>query len=268
MKLKRPFHYAPQPLLGAIFFLTFAFIYPGAVSANPRFKAVAFDYFVIFDPRSVVPHVEKEFPGKGMEFTRVWQNKQFEYAFLRTITKHYEDFFAVTSDALDYAAASMRLSLTVEKRTRLMNSYLMLKPWPDSIPALKRLRAAGIQVITISNFTPKMLRTNADGAGITDLFDILVSTDEKQSFKPDAEAYALGLEKLHFEKDEIAFAAFGGWDAAGAKKFGYPTFWVNRFNLPIERLGVTPDDTSRDLKGLLDFVLGSEPKNGEKIKSD
>ena len=25
---------------------------------------------------------------------------------------------------------------------------------------------------------------------------------------------------------EIAFAAFAGWDAAGAKAFGYPTFWV------------------------------------------
>ena len=34
----------------------------------PRFKAVAFDYFVIFDANSVVPEVEKAFPGKGAEF--------------------------------------------------------------------------------------------------------------------------------------------------------------------------------------------------------
>ena len=32
--------------------------------AAPRFKAVAFDYFVIFDPNSVIPEVEKVFPGK------------------------------------------------------------------------------------------------------------------------------------------------------------------------------------------------------------
>jgi hypothetical protein len=39
----------------------------------PRFKAVAFDYFVIFDANSIVPEVEKAFPGKGAEFTRAWR---------------------------------------------------------------------------------------------------------------------------------------------------------------------------------------------------
>ena len=31
-----------------------------------------------------------------------------------------------------------------------------------------------------------------------------------------------------------------GWDAAGAKWFGYTTFWVNRLNLPVEELGLPP----------------------------
>ena len=34
-------------------------------------------------------------------------------------------------------------------------------------------------------------------------------------------------ERMGLRRDEIAFAAFGGWDAAGAKSFGYPTFWGN-----------------------------------------
>ena len=50
-------------------------------------------------------------------------------------------------------------------------------------------------------------------------------------------------------------AAFGGWDAAGAKSFGYPTVWVNRLGQPIEELDVQPDRTVTDLNGLLDFVL-------------
>lgn len=33
---------------------------------SPRFKAVAFDYFVIFDPNSIVPTVDTVFPGKGL----------------------------------------------------------------------------------------------------------------------------------------------------------------------------------------------------------
>src|SRR5438132_393644 len=77
---------------------------------KPHFKAVAFDYFVIFDPNSVIPEVEKVFPGKGIEFTKAWRSKQFEYGFLRSITNRHEDFFEVTGDALDYTAEMMNLS--------------------------------------------------------------------------------------------------------------------------------------------------------------
>jgi hypothetical protein len=55
-------------------FFVVLFLLSGQVHAaspsNPHFKAVAFDYFVILDPDSVVPEVEKAFPSKGVEFTR------------------------------------------------------------------------------------------------------------------------------------------------------------------------------------------------------
>jgi 2-haloacid dehalogenase len=227
-----------------------------------RIKAVAFDYFVLFDPMSVVPFVEKEFPGKGIEFTRAWQSKQFEYAFLRSIAGKYADFFQVTADALEFTARSMNLSMSPEVRTRMLNSYLKLKAWPDTIDALKKLRSSGVKIITIANFSSMMLRANADNAGITDLFDELLSTEVNKTFKPDPKAYDLGLQRLHLKKEEIVFAAFGGWDVFGAKSFGYRTYWVNRFSVPGERLGVDPDGSSTGLDGLLKFVLNEERVDG------
>jgi 2-haloacid dehalogenase len=249
----------PRASIGAFFILLFlinAKAHAASLS-NPRFKAVAFDYFVIFDPNSVVPEVEKAFPGKGFEFTKAWRSKQFEYSFLRSITNDHADFFKVTGDALDYTAQQMHLQLTSENRSQLLKAYLTLKPWPDAVAALKQLKAAGIRIITIANFSPAMLRANADNAGITDLFDTLLSTEVNGTFKPDPRAYALGMSTLHLRKEEIVFAAFGSWDAYGAKTFGYATVWVNRFNLPIERLGVTPDRVSSNIDGLLEFVLGT-----------
>jgi len=228
----------------------------GRADRKPRFKAVAFDYFVIFDANSVIPEVEKVFPGKGAEFTKAWRSKQFEYGYLRSITNAHEDFFKVTGDALDYTAEAMGLTLTAENRERLLNAYLTLKPWPDAVDALKELRAAGVRIITIANFSERMLRANADNAGITGLFDELLSTEVNHTYKPDPQAYELGLKHLHLRKEEVLFAAFGGWDAYGAKSFGYPTYWVNRFGQPTERLGETADRTSGDLAGLLGFVLG------------
>jgi len=241
----------------ALGLVALAFAFPvSSVQAQPRFKAVAFDYFVIFDPNSVVAEAEQAFPGKGAAFTKLWRAKQFEYCFLRSLTGRYADFFTVTEDALVYAAETMQLALPADKRARLLNAYLTLKPWPDAIDGLRKLKASGLRVITIANFSGKMLRANAEHAGIADLFDDLLSTDVNRSYKPEARAYELGLKRLDLKKDEIVFAAFGAWDACGAKTFGYPTFWVNRFNVPPEELGVRADGTSNNFQGLLDFVLG------------
>lgn len=52
----------------------------------------------------------------------------------------------------------------------------------------------------------------------------------------------------------IAFATSASWDAAGAKAFGYPTFWVNRANQPVEELGVAPGASGTGMAELEKFV--------------
>jgi len=211
--------------------------------------------FVLFNPDSIVSVVDQVVPGKGREFTNLWRTRQFEYSWLRSITSRYVDFSAITEDALLYTASAMHVDLTAMQRQRLLDAYLHLTPWPDTSDALRRLRESDVRVITIANLTPTMLRANAERAGLTTFFEALVSTDANHIYKPDPRAYQLGVERLKLSKREIVFAAFAGWDAAGAKSFGYPTVWVNRFNQPLEQLGVRPDRTVVDLKGLLDFVL-------------
>lgn len=232
---------------------------PSRTLASHRFKAIAFDYFVLFDPDSVVREVEEVFPGKGRELTTLWRTRQFEYSWLRSITNHYVDFFQVTEDALVYATRALKLELSPEDRRRLLDATLHLTPWPDTTDALRTLKGAGLRIITIANFSPKMLQSNAENAGLTEFFETLLSTDANHSYKPDPRAYQLGMDRLHLTKQDILFAAFGGWDAVGAKSFGYPTFWVNRFNQPLEELGIRPDGTSTDLAGLITFALGNPP---------
>ena len=81
-----------------------------------------------------------------------------------------------------------------------------------------------------------------------------MSTDRVGAFKPDPRTYEMATSSFGLRKDEIAFAAFAGWDAAGAKWFGYPTFWVNRANAATEELGVLPDGTGKDLNDLASFI--------------
>ena len=173
-----------------------------------QYAAVAFDYLVLFDPDSVVSAVDRIAHGRGREFTSMWRTRQFEYSWLRSISGRYVDFSAITSDALRYTANAMHVELTAVERDQLLDAYSRLTPWPDTVEALRRLRAADLRVITIANFSPTMLRENAERAGLTPLFDALVSTDANHTYKPDPRAYQLGVDRLKLDKRDIVFAAF------------------------------------------------------------
>jgi 2-haloacid dehalogenase len=218
-------------------------------------KAILFDAFPIFDPRPVFALTERVFPGKGPELSNAWRTRQFEYTWLRNSMLDYKDFWRVTQDALVFAANSLKLDLTPEKRDRLMNAYLQLRVYPDVLDSLKAFRTAGIKLAFLSNFTVKMLQAGIASSGLESMFDHLLSTDQVRAFKPDARAYQMGVNVFKFKREEMLFAAFAGWDAVGAKKFGYPTFWVNRFNQPSEQLGFTPDGSGASLVDLRNFVI-------------
>jgi 2-haloacid dehalogenase len=47
----------------------------------------------------------------------------------------------------------------------------------------------------------------------------------------------MSVDAFEMGRRNIVFAAFGGWDGAGAKPFGYLTFWIDRAGAPAEELG-------------------------------
>jgi 2-haloacid dehalogenase len=216
-----------------------------------RIKALAFDAFCIFDSRPITALAEQLFPGKGNALSDLWRNRQFEYTWLRSMIQHYTDFWQVTREALEFAGARLNLEFTPEKRDQLMHAYLQLETWPDVRPALESLKKAGFRLALLSNFTPEMLGTNIACVGLAGIFEAAISTDQAKTFKPDPRAYQLGIDILKLRTKEILFVAFGGWDAAGAESFGYPTFWLNRTDLPPERLGVPQVPMGKTMADLL-----------------
>ena len=99
-----------------------------------------------------------------------------------------------------------------------------------------------------------MLEANIKNSALGDLFEQAISTDQVKTYKPDPRAYALGVDALKLKKEEILFVAFAGWDAAGAKSFGYPTYWMNRMNLPQEELSTIPDAMGSGMADLMSFL--------------
>ena len=227
---------------------------PAYAENKTKIKAIAFDAFPIFDPRPIFKLAETLFPGKGKVLGAAWRKRQFEYQWLRALSGQYVDFWKATEDGLLFAAKEIKLDMSKNNREQLMHAYLNLRAWPDVLPALKKLRNSGIRLAFLSNMTPNMLKTNMHNSGLDDYFEHIISTDIAKTYKPDPRAYQLGVDILKLQREEIAFAAFAGWDVAGAKWFGYPTFWVNRVGFPAEELGVTADGMGSNLNQLVEFV--------------
>lgn len=217
-------------------------------------KAIAFDGFVIIDPRPVAMRAEELFPGQGARLMEVWRSRQFEYTWQRTLSRRYVDFWEVTQDALAYAAKATRLALTSDKRDQLMRTFLELKAWPDVAPALRSLKDRGIRMAFLANPTARMLDAVVGNSGLEGLLEEHLSTDRVQAYKPDPRAYQMGPDAFGLGREEIVFAASASWDAVGAKAFGYPTFWVNRANQAAEELGAAPDAMGSGMVDLVKFI--------------
>jgi 2-haloacid dehalogenase len=242
-----------RDLLRSAIGLTGSLVLPrsqAGAAGTSRFRAIAFDAFPIFDPRSIAARCEALFPGRSDGLVQMWRTRQFEYTWLRTAAGHYADFEHITAESLTFAADALKLDLTAEERDQLLQAHFELKAWPDVIPVLNSLGDTGLPLVFLSNFTPGMLNSCITSAGLDGMFDEVLSTDSAQTYKPDPRAYALAVAALKVPRERILFVAFAGWDAAGAKLFGYPTFWVNRLGLPPERFGPMPDATSTDLSAL------------------
>ena len=223
--------------------------------SRPDIKAIAFDGFPIFDPRPIFALAQKLFPQHGKTLAKLWFSKIFGYTWLRTVGGQYKGFYAVIEDALLYSTEILKLKLSAKEKNELMSIWLKLKVWPDVKPALKQFQKNNIRLGFLSNLSEEMLRANAKNSGIENAFEFYLSTDRVQAYKPSPLAYQMGVDAFKLPKENIVFAAFGGWDASGAKWFGYPTVWVNRLGKPTEKLDTKLDRVGPNIDQLVKYVL-------------
>ena len=224
-----------------------AFGRPGA----PAIKAIAFDGFTVLDPRGVNARARLLLGERGDALVAQWSAKLFGYSWLETSAGRYADFRTLADASLRYVGESMKMPLDARTRDDLIEAYDALDLWPDVKPSLARLRAAGIRLAFLSNLGVHTLNANMLRNGIAHYFEAPLSTDMVRRFKPAPEAYGMAMRAFGLPRSEIGFAAFGGWDAAGASWFGYRTAWINRFDLPQEPLDVQPAIVTRGFEGVL-----------------
>ncbi len=208
-------------------------------------------YGTLFDVSSVsAACAELASDPQGM--VSLWRAKQLEYSFLRSVMgqRTYVDFWVITADALDFAAERLNLRLSDADRNRALQGWLEVRPYDEVTSALDRLKREALSCAILSNGSPSMLAAALSHSGLSDRFEYVLSADSVRVFKPDPRVYQLAVDALSIPPRDILFVSSNGWDAAGAKAFGFQVAWVNRSGAPADRLGFSPDVIVNDLLAL------------------
>jgi 2-haloacid dehalogenase len=204
--------------------------------------AFVFDaYGTLFDVHAVMTRAEELLPGHGAMLSQLWRTKQLEYTWLQSLMGPTvrEDFEVVTAHALDYALAELGLALAAGERRELRAAYLKLAPFPDVREALAALGPRPRWIL--SNGTLAMLEPLVRHHGLDTFVDGILSVEAAGIYKPSPRVYQLAVDRLRLAPTRIGFVSSNGWDAIGAKAFGFTSFWINRAGAPVDLHGPAPD---------------------------
>jgi 2-haloacid dehalogenase len=139
-------------------------------------------------------------------------------------------------------------TLTEEERAHLNLAWHRLKPWPDSVRGLRRLKSKFI-VATLSNGNTGLLVNMAKNGGLP--WDCIFSSDTFSHFKPDPEMYLGAADRLDLKPQEVMMVAAHKPDLRAAAQQGLRTAFVKR---PHEHgRGGTPDLASEP-----DFTVNAD----------
>jgi 2-haloacid dehalogenase len=130
--------------------------------------------------------------------------------------------------------------LTESEKDHLNRVWHRLRPWPDSVSGLERLRKRFV-IATLSNGNVALLTNMAKNAGLP--WDCILSSELARRYKPDPVIYETAAELLGLEPEQVMMVAAHQQDLRAAKRLGLKAAFVLR---PLElgpdrKPDLTPD---------------------------
>ena len=219
-----------------------------AIGGTP-IKALVFDVFgTVVDWRtSIIDEGDALTQATGLtvdwaRFADAWRGK---YApsmdRVRRGETPWQNLDALHRASLEEVLAEFGITtLTEEQKDDLNRVWHRLRPWPDAVPGLTRLRARFI-LAPLSNGNVALLANMAKHAGLP--WDCILSAELARAYKPDRAVYQMAADLLGLRTEEVMMVAAHKRDLHAAAAAGLRTGYVPR---PREWGPDRPVDTAPD----------------------
>jgi 2-haloacid dehalogenase len=157
-------------------------------------------------------------------------------------------------DAFD-AALAQETDLSAAGRSRVADAFGELAPHPDVEPALRRLTAAGIRVVTLTHGSPGVAEAGLERGGVTPLVERTLSSEVIRAWKPAREVYLWAAGVCDVAPARMALVAAHGWDVLGAQRAGLTGAWFPRSERAYPAVYEEPHVAAADLGSAVEALL-------------
>ena len=210
-------------------------------------KALVFDqYGTIVDMQTGLTEIatpflkKKGWDGEAHRFVTWWRRTHYENSMIDALCdRGHTPYRQIGHRAVSAVMDRCQISYTQGEVEWLVSEIERLKPFPDVVVALQKLRAAGYKLVILSNGDPDML--TAAGPHIGFAFDRVISVAEAGHFKPHWRTYAKAEELIGIDRSGCLFVANHAFDCLGAKSYGMRSVFIDRRKRPFGETPHQPD---------------------------
>jgi len=135
-------------------------------------------------------------------------------------------FLMLMEPCMTFSQQSIGISYNAAQLARIMEKYLFLDPYPETLSTLDALQGRPLGIL--SNGNQEILDALATNTNVADKLDQIISIDRVGVFKPNADAYALVEKLLGVQPAKTVFVSSNAFDACAAKNFGFQVAWIER----------------------------------------
>lgn len=176
------------------------------------------------------PAFETAARADGVHVTR--QEAARAYTALEPVVEAetFRSYREVLAETARRAAATLGWCVSERQASFLPDSLKDWPPFPDTNPALERLRAAGYTLVILSNVDDDLLAGSLRQLRVP--FDLTITSQQVRAYKPQP-AHFEAARRWIGERRWLHVAASYFHDITPAWELGIPAVWINRRGQPL-----------------------------------
>ena len=233
-------------LMSMSFMSTTAYAQDSSEQIKP--KVIFFDVNeTLLNLDNVGKSVSKALGGRD-ELVPYWFTTMLHYSLVGNVTGEYNSFAEIGIASLEMIANQQNIKLTSEEaRTAVLTPFRDLAPHKDVVEGLKKIRAMGYTMITLTNSSDAGIAAQLKNSNLAQYFDGSLTVQNLETFKPDLKVYDWAQKEMNVAPEDAMLIAAHAWDLAGADKAGWKTAFIMRPGKALYPLAAKPDLIGKDL---------------------